>query len=217
MDNFSKTIGRTTPPDWRLEKIGRQTRKTGTRKESRQSISFWELHISHALLFSSISMFSRLPSTPQTQGAARCRTSKSAIHARGETRKPTSKTPIFPMPTLTLRQNLPMAFPIAIQHRRSGNGATGQIGVSLVILQTGVGENSHPGGADGDNFSKESDGQHRPLPFTHGNSGNCARRHHWTNPNPPHRTPPSARRIGVSLTRIATLRPRNSRAMSWRI
>jgi hypothetical protein len=52
LDNFSKAIGRTTPPDWRSEKIGRQTGQTGTRKESRQSVSFWELRIFHALQFS---------------------------------------------------------------------------------------------------------------------------------------------------------------------
>lgn len=123
MDNFSKTIGRTTPPDWRLEKIGRQTRKTGTRKESRQSISFWELHISHALLFSSISMFSRLPITPQTHGAARCRTSESAIHARGKHESPQAQLQFF----RRLRYSFGKAFQWLSQWQSNTGGAVTEV------------------------------------------------------------------------------------------
>lgn len=49
---FPRPSGGQPRPGGDREKIGRQTGQTGTRKESRQSVSFWELRIFHALQFS---------------------------------------------------------------------------------------------------------------------------------------------------------------------
>jgi hypothetical protein len=77
-----------------------------------------------------ICMFSHLPSTPQAQGAARCRTSESTIHARGKHESPQAQLRFF----RCLRQRFGKAGQWLSQRQSNPGEAIGSIGVSLLPL-----------------------------------------------------------------------------------